>query len=44
MWQEFVPEMKGERSVGGAEAGDEVVLECADGTFGCIASMAVRWH
>ena len=36
--------MKGERSVGGAEASNEVVLEGADGTFGCISSVAVRWH
>ena len=36
--------MEGEGSVGGAEAGNEVVLECAHCTFGCIASVAVGWH
>jgi hypothetical protein len=37
--QEFIPEVQREMFVNAAEAGDKVVLERADGTFGGIAPM-----
>ncbi len=36
--------MQREVLVGAAEAGDEVVLEGADGTFSGIAAVDVRWN
>ena len=33
--------MDGECWIGGAEAGDEVIFECANGTFCGVASMGV---
>ena len=39
LWDQFVPEVKGKLWVCCAKARDEVVLECADCAFCCIASM-----
>ena len=35
--------MEWKTRVGGAKACDEMVFECADGAFGCIASMDAWW-
>lgn len=44
MGNEAVPEVEGERGVGAAESGDEMVFERADGTFGSVGSMEAGWH
>ena len=41
LWEEAVPEMKGEVAVGRAEAGDEMVLEGADGPLGGVPTVKV---
>jgi hypothetical protein len=41
LWNEPTPEVHGPILVSGAEAGNEVVLECADGAFGGVASVIV---
>lgn len=35
--------MKGKIGVGAAETGNEMVFEDADGAFGTVASVGVRW-
>jgi hypothetical protein len=37
--QEFIPQVQREMFVNAAEAGDEMVLERANGTFGGVAPM-----
>jgi hypothetical protein len=41
--EETIPFCEGEIGVAGGEAGDEVVLPCLDGSFGCVATVAVGW-
>lgn len=36
--------MQRETSIGGSQSGNEMVSEGADGTFSCIALVAVVWH
>jgi hypothetical protein len=40
--EETIPQVEGEVFVNAAKAGDEVVLESADGTFGSIAAVHAR--
>ena len=44
MGHEEVPFGKGELGVTGGEIGAEVVLPGLDGSFGCVASVAMRWE
>jgi hypothetical protein len=39
LWEEAVPKMQGKIRVSGAEASNKVVLEGADGPFGCITTV-----
>jgi len=41
LWKEFVPKVKWEFGVSGAEAGDEVVFKGSDGAFGGVAAVDV---
>ena len=41
MRKETIPEMEREIGVNATEAGDEMILERTDASFGCIATMDV---
>jgi len=41
VWEEKMPSLKWEVLVGGAEGCNEVVLECADCTFGTVGTVTV---
>ena len=43
MRKKAVPEVEGEGAVGGAETGDEVIFEGANGSLGGVAAMDVGW-
>jgi len=42
LWQEEVPFCKREKWIAGGKAGDEMVFPCLDGSFCCVASVAMR--
>ena len=44
MREEFVPQVQGKIFVDATKAGDEMVFECANCTFGSIVSMEPRRH
>ena len=44
MIKESIPKMKRKITIGAAETGDEVIFECADGTFSSIGTMDARGH
>lgn len=42
--EEAVPKVQREVAVGTAKSGDEVVFEYADGAFGRVTAMGMRWY
>lgn len=44
LWNELVPKVDWEILISAAESGDEVVLECADGSFGRVTTVHAGWH
>ena len=39
MWQEFVPQIERKIGMGATQAGDEMILEGLDGSFGPVSTM-----
>ncbi len=43
MWEQQVPAVGGKHGISSGYDGEEMIFECADGTFGGIATMDVWW-
>ncbi len=41
LWQDGVEKVERERRVSGAERGNDVVLDCTNGTFGSVGSVVI---